>query len=99
MTAKRYAELVSKEESLHAQISALRKTLDAVHLERVTLGDDLRVKVEDGAVYTAPGKPQTLTVRKEGRLWNVYDQTTALVAGYNTSDALARALGIWGAVK
>jgi len=94
--AERYADLKRQEEALHAQISELRKRLDAVHLERVLLGDALRVKIVDGGVYRKPGVDQTLTVRREGKFWNVYDEH-GLQKVYSASDNAARDLGNWGA--
>jgi len=93
---KRYADLERQEEALHAQISKLRDQLDAVHLERLLLGDALRVKIIDGGVYKKPGVDQTLTVRREGKFWNVYDEN-GLQKGYYSSDNAARDLGKWGA--
>jgi len=94
--AKRYADLERQEEALRAQISALRDQLDAVHLERLLLGDAIRVKIVDGGVYRKPGIDQTLTVRREGKFWNIYDER-GLQKGYYISDNAARELGIWGA--
>jgi len=96
--AERYADLERQEEALHAQISKLRKQLDAVHLERVLLGDALKVKIVDGGVYRKPGVDQTLTVKREEKFWNVYDES-GLQKIYTTSDAAARDLGNWGAIK
>ena len=98
MTAQKYAELTDQIETLRAQIKVLDTKLEDVRLERILLEDALRVEVRDGATYTAPGKSQTLTVRKEGRSWSVYDQD-GLVTVYNYADPLGRALGVWGAVK
>ena len=94
--SERYADLERQEEALHAQISELRKRLDTVHLERVLLGDALRVKIVDGGVYRKPGVDQTLTVRREGKFWNVYDES-GLQKVYYSSDNAARDLGNWGA--
>lgn len=95
-TSKRYADLERQEEALRAQISALRDQLDAVHLERLLLGDAIRVKIVDGGIYRKPGIDQTLTVRREGKFWNIYDER-GLQKGYYSSDNAARELGIWGA--
>ena len=94
--SERYADLERQEEALRAQISKLRDQLDAVHLERLLLGDALRVKIIDGGVYKKPGVDQTLTVRREGKFWNVYDEN-GLQKGYYSSDNAARDLGNWGA--
>jgi len=94
--SERYADLERQEEALHAQISELRKRLDAVHLERLLLGDALRVKIVDGGVYRKPGVDQTLTVKREEKFWNVYDESGLQKVYYN-SDEAARALGNWGA--
>lgn len=96
--SERYADLERQEEALHAQISELRKRLDAVHLERLLLGDAIRVTIVDGGVYRKPGVDQTLTVRREGKFWNVYDES-GLQKIYSASDAAARDLGIWGAER
>ena len=94
--SERYADLERQEEALRAQISELRKRLDAVHLERLLLGDALRVKIVDGGVYRKPGVDQTLTVRREGKNWSVYDEH-GLQKIYSASDNAARDLGNWGA--
>lgn len=96
--AKQYAELQRQENAIYAQINALRTKLDAIHLERVILGDELRVKIEDGGVYRKPGVDQTLTIKREGRDWKVYDEN-GLQKVYDYSDEAARDLGIWGAIK
>jgi hypothetical protein len=96
--AKRYADLQRQEQTLQTQISKLRDQLEIVYRERVTLEDALRPKIVHGGVYKAPDKAQTLRVLQEGKDWIVYDaETEVRVAYYQYSDALARALGIWGA--